>query len=495
MDTALRLALRGHKSPISCFCRHENDLVSADREGYIILWNLATKRPSAVWKAHEGHIVTLRNTAMGLLSHGRDSNIRIWDLRSQSIKKCSASASTIGSHNESKPNYEEIPVNSLNFCNVDFWDLDDGRALLATPATIDSDNFDVYIVKTSTELSIKRVVENFSVKSAKHAASGIEEINSPESVLQSRGHGIIMRLLFVAHNLLFVGYESGAVFGFKLEHNARDLSRKNDRLVIDAGFTVLIVASLLGHTPLPVLSLEYDQKRKILYCGSASKKLLQIDISAIVSGADSAVTNGKETKTELNPQSENPKRTQIPITTSATTSDSVPKSLLLAGLNKWGQSAKTLNEANTRKASSQIDPSNTEEQTCTQKKSQNVLKLDENQTYTNLKHAGIQTVQVTESGYVVSFWDGVTKAFTADSVPKLVLERAEESIQPLGNEDISSPSKKSLSMYAWTNEDRNQITSTNSSLAPSSRKSLALELLLFVGYGDGLIRGYSSQFP
>jgi hypothetical protein len=48
--------LRGHNSQIHAtqFIRVNSRLVTGDAEGWIVVWDLATKRPAAVWKAHEG---------------------------------------------------------------------------------------------------------------------------------------------------------------------------------------------------------------------------------------------------------------------------------------------------------------------------------------------------------------------------------------------------------------------------------------------------------
>ncbi|RKP29404.1 WD40 repeat-like protein [Metschnikowia bicuspidata] len=370
-SAALRLSLRGHKAAVACITQKNDFLVSADRDGWVIVWNLATKRPRAIWKAHEGHIVTLKLTAMGLLTHGRDLHIRFWK-------------------DPPMPQCEEFPVNSLNFCNVDLVSLDLEAALLVTPATVDSDNFDVYKIR-SNGATVLRVVENFSVKAATTSKSEVEEINSPELVLQLRGNGVIMRLLFVAQNLLFVGYESGAVFCFRIDPDVRDRTK-----------------TLSGHTPLPVLSLEYDPCRHELYCGSASKKLLRISTKRL----EDLSENGVET-----PCNEE--------------CDSRPRS-----------------------------------------------------------HYGLQNIHVTESGFVVAFWDGVIKSFTTDCEPKLVLERAEETIQALKFESIGGPTKKSLCLYAYTPGDMIQGERRALSVRDRSPK----EPLLFVGYGDGLIRAYKPSF-
>jgi WD40 repeat protein len=51
--------LRGHSSPIHSvqFIRSNSRLVTGDADGWIVVWSLATKRPVAVWRAHEGSIL------------------------------------------------------------------------------------------------------------------------------------------------------------------------------------------------------------------------------------------------------------------------------------------------------------------------------------------------------------------------------------------------------------------------------------------------------
>jgi len=51
--------LRGHAAQIhsTTFIRANSRLVTGDADGWIVLWNMATKRPAAVWRAHEGAIL------------------------------------------------------------------------------------------------------------------------------------------------------------------------------------------------------------------------------------------------------------------------------------------------------------------------------------------------------------------------------------------------------------------------------------------------------
>lgn len=64
--------LRGHSAQIHSvsFMRFNSRLVTGDADGWIVVWNLATKRPVAAWKAHEG-------TIMGVRSWGSDKLITL----------------------------------------------------------------------------------------------------------------------------------------------------------------------------------------------------------------------------------------------------------------------------------------------------------------------------------------------------------------------------------------------------------------------------------
>src|SRR5436309_14579744 len=55
--------LRGHTSPIHAlhFFHQNAYLASGDSDGWVIVWSLASKRAVAVWRAHEGSILGVRD--------------------------------------------------------------------------------------------------------------------------------------------------------------------------------------------------------------------------------------------------------------------------------------------------------------------------------------------------------------------------------------------------------------------------------------------------
>lgn len=59
--------LRGHSAQVHAvhFTLGNTRLLTGDAEGWIVSWNLASKRPVAVWKGHD-------NAILGLGSWGQD---------------------------------------------------------------------------------------------------------------------------------------------------------------------------------------------------------------------------------------------------------------------------------------------------------------------------------------------------------------------------------------------------------------------------------------
>lgn len=59
--------LRGHKAQIHAlaFVRGNERLASGDAEGFVVLWDLTTRRPTVVWRPHE-------NAILGIQAWGHD---------------------------------------------------------------------------------------------------------------------------------------------------------------------------------------------------------------------------------------------------------------------------------------------------------------------------------------------------------------------------------------------------------------------------------------
>ena len=54
---------RGHTSAVNALHFFSNNayLASADADGWIVVWSLVTRRPNAVWRAHQGGILGIKN--------------------------------------------------------------------------------------------------------------------------------------------------------------------------------------------------------------------------------------------------------------------------------------------------------------------------------------------------------------------------------------------------------------------------------------------------
>ncbi|KAH6614044.1 WD40-repeat-containing domain protein [Boeremia exigua] len=113
--------LRGHASQIHSvqFARQNTRLITGDADGWIIYWKLETKRALAVWKAHDGAILGTAAWAHDkIITHGRDNNLRIWQIRAADESALStALPAEVPSGDRATPwLLHTLPVNTLNFC-------------------------------------------------------------------------------------------------------------------------------------------------------------------------------------------------------------------------------------------------------------------------------------------------------------------------------------------------------------------------------------------
>lgn len=298
-----KASLRGHNAAITCsisfedFNSNTNILVTSDENGWISCWDILTKRPIAVWRAHSSTVLSLLQIEQNLLlTHGKDSSIRIWVLdNSKQLARSFPEDDAIDNGSHPWPEYIEIPVNTLNFCNVSYL-----HGLLLTPATQDSNNFDLYSIFPAKardmpdfelRLSLKRLIANadplkLHQKAVKdnNAANGIEFEIGEESAKRD-GFGIMMNLLFVSPSLFYIGYESGHVLGFLFENQLssirvteKDGGNSFDSSVINKDATVKLSFYSDFHCPHPITVLRHNEQ---LYVGSAGKKLTVHAISSI----------------------------------------------------------------------------------------------------------------------------------------------------------------------------------------------------------------------
>ncbi|KAG0157388.1 hypothetical protein PDIDSM_4573 [Penicillium digitatum] len=171
--------LRGHASPIHALHIYSRNLrlVSGDANGWIVVWDLVTKRPVTAWKAHEGDILEARGYNVGsgateIYTHGRDHKLCVWKLRPEDesfLDRTLPVDATDSAQPESKTQpwlLHSLPVNALNFCafSMAFVDSDglpgfpsqSGKpenTLFAVPNALDSGGIDIFHLPSERRIS------------------------------------------------------------------------------------------------------------------------------------------------------------------------------------------------------------------------------------------------------------------------------------------------------------------------------------------------------
>ncbi|KAI9052897.1 hypothetical protein LZ554_003169 [Drepanopeziza brunnea f. sp. 'monogermtubi'] len=151
--------LRGHVSQIhsTAFIRYNSRLVTADADGWIVIWSLATKRPTAVWRAHGAAVLAVR--AWGsekIITHGKDNKLIVWKLSEEDEESMSK---VLPVETPLVPRREPwllhvLYVNTMNFCSFAQWSLQrsDEELLLAVPNTLSSETVDIFHLPSSKRI-------------------------------------------------------------------------------------------------------------------------------------------------------------------------------------------------------------------------------------------------------------------------------------------------------------------------------------------------------
>ncbi|PKY03717.1 WD repeat protein [Aspergillus campestris IBT 28561] len=127
--------LRGHAAPIHALhVFHDNlRLISADANGWVVVWDLVLKRPVVAWKAHDGAVLEAKASSSGfgktteVYTHGRDHKLRVWRFRAQDeeiLQKVLPVDRVVDGDDDGKSTgtgvqpwmVHSLPVNALNFC-------------------------------------------------------------------------------------------------------------------------------------------------------------------------------------------------------------------------------------------------------------------------------------------------------------------------------------------------------------------------------------------
>ncbi|POR34730.1 ASTRA-associated protein 1 [Tolypocladium paradoxum] len=151
--------LRGHKAQVhvAAFVRRNERLATGDAEGYVVLWDLAIMRPTAVWRAHEKAMLGIQGWGQDkVITHGRNHKLIVWKLAAEDEQGLSGVLPV-----EDVPTPRQQPwilhlleVNTLNFCSFAACAREDGEGgcdlgassdiLVAVPNTLVSEAVDIY---------------------------------------------------------------------------------------------------------------------------------------------------------------------------------------------------------------------------------------------------------------------------------------------------------------------------------------------------------------
>ena len=132
--------LRGHSAQIHAlhFTPGNTRLLTADADGWTVSWNLAFKRPVAVWKAHKTAILGIGSWSSDRIityvsivqrvssapadskdySHGRDNKLLVWQLglAEEPAMDTTLPIDTASGSGKQPWLLHALTVNTLNFC-------------------------------------------------------------------------------------------------------------------------------------------------------------------------------------------------------------------------------------------------------------------------------------------------------------------------------------------------------------------------------------------
>lgn len=273
--------LRGHPSEVQCLhfparslARDMADfgdcLISGDSSGFVFIWNMSTKRPLTIWRAHTSALLTIRTIGDQILTHGRDNKIHLWtilnieDLSSNlpiEIKEIK------GDSSRQKPFLIcSLDVNSLNFCQAALSASETpGETLVAVPGLLGSEYIDVFALPSTLRLATR--------------------LQAPAPAPEKGKLGNVMSIDF-QYPLIAVGYENGAVALFSLDVSMVDRSQQRQ----DATWQC---AKVWSYHKDAVLSVVLHVKAKAIYSCGIDARLIKYEYESL-DGAEEVYV--KETK-------------------------------------------------------------------------------------------------------------------------------------------------------------------------------------------------------
>ncbi|KAA8917136.1 hypothetical protein TRICI_000703 [Trichomonascus ciferrii] len=212
------------------------EVVSGDEGGWVFVWSLVTRRPTAVFRAHEKAVIKVQwfNSGGRIITHGRDNKLYIFQLGQELTTKIPTKNDT-GEQWLKPLMVHSQDVNALNFCAFSMYD----DTLIAVPGTLSSETVDVYELGAGNQLR-----------------RPLKAIKPPEETSKT---GIVMALV-VTKDRLAVGYESGTIVIFEW----------------DSSGSFHVIAS---HKPHSQAALSLALHKNLLVSSAADQYLVKYDIS------------------------------------------------------------------------------------------------------------------------------------------------------------------------------------------------------------------------
>ncbi|KAL7276111.1 Astra associated protein 1 Asa1 [Rhizina undulata] len=201
--------LRGHAAQIHAveFMNANTRIITGDADGWVVVWDTGSRRPVAVWRAHEGAVLKVGELRDGVVTHGRDNRIFVWKLDEKLGLDTVLPVEEFEGQRRNPWLIASMEVNALNFCgfgmcqdrpgDVEGKDEVENGTFFAVPSALNSDAID-----------IMRIPGKVRVYSSV-AAQGIKT-----------GMAMSISLLYVNGILtLMAGYESGHAIVFQMQSN------------------------------------------------------------------------------------------------------------------------------------------------------------------------------------------------------------------------------------------------------------------------------------
>ncbi|OBT68530.1 hypothetical protein VE03_01678 [Pseudogymnoascus sp. 23342-1-I1] len=198
---------RGHAAQIHStqFIRGNTRLVTGDADGWIVLWGLASRRPTAVWRAHEAAILGVAEWGSDrLITHGKDNKLIVWKFSEEEEASLST---TLPVEDPTTPRKQPwllyvLNVNTLNFCMFGHCTAKQLPGHASTEIASSSSNDELLIAVPNTLSS--EAVDIF------HLPSQNRLTTVPGDKSTNTGMVMSVSILYVSSRLtLVVGYESG----------------------------------------------------------------------------------------------------------------------------------------------------------------------------------------------------------------------------------------------------------------------------------------------